>query len=85
MEDGILTQDMAPAKLLWRSGKNTTSWSAVILIVIVYTVLETCFNSLLFDMYAKMEADSLGFIVHNQNRWPGDLYRNVTDAMNVGW
>lgn len=42
------------------------------------------FQRFIVDMYAKMEANRLGFIRHNQNRLRADLYRNVADAMNVG-
>ena len=42
------------------------------------------FQQFIVDMYAKMEANRLGFIRHNQNRLRADLYRNVVDAMHVG-
>ena len=42
------------------------------------------FQQFIVDMYAKIEANRLGFIRHNQNRLRADLYHNVTDAMHVG-
>ncbi|KAG2227435.1 hypothetical protein INT45_007460 [Circinella minor] len=40
------------------------------------------FQQYIVDMYAKMEANRLGFICHNQSRLRAALYRNVADAMH---